>query len=62
MLDEEEAHRRHVLVMIETAQRAGRPEREIAAIVEQFCDMKPPEKRTNRSNHRFTRLRALISG
>jgi hypothetical protein len=36
MLNEHEAHRQHVLTLIENAQRAGRSEPEIVAIVERF--------------------------
>jgi hypothetical protein len=61
MLTDQEAHRQHVLTMIETAQRAGRSEREIAAIVDRFCDVERPRKRETDSNHLFTRLRALIA-
>lgn len=36
MLNEHEAHRQHVLAMVETAQRAGRSEDEIVAIMERY--------------------------
>jgi hypothetical protein len=36
MLNEHEAHRQHMLMLIETAQRAGRSEPEIVAIVERY--------------------------
>ena len=36
MFGEYEAEQQHLLVMIETAQRAGRPEREIIAIVDRY--------------------------
>lgn len=61
MLNEHEVHRQHVLTMIETAQRAGRNEREIVAIVEQFCNVEPLKQEGGSSNHLFTRLRALIA-
>jgi hypothetical protein len=36
MLNDHEAHRQHMLTLIETAQRAGRSEPEIVAIVERY--------------------------
>jgi hypothetical protein len=61
MLTDQEAHKQHVLTMIETAQRAGRSEREIVAIVDRFCEVERPKKPHDESNHLFTRLRALIA-
>jgi hypothetical protein len=61
MLTDQEAHKQHVLTMIETAQRAGRSEREIVAIIDRFCDVEGAGKQESGSNHLFTRLRALIA-
>ena len=61
MLNDHEAHRQHVLTMIESAQRAGRSEREIVAIVERFCEVERPRRPVDGSNHLFTRLRAYIA-
>jgi hypothetical protein len=36
VISDEEAQQQHLLVMIETAQREGRPEREIVAIIDQW--------------------------
>jgi hypothetical protein len=44
MLNEHEVHRQHVLTMIESAQRAGRSEPEIVAIVERFFNTDQDEQ------------------
>jgi hypothetical protein len=43
MLNEHEAHRQHVLTMIEQAQKAGRSEPEIVAIVERLFNTEPKQ-------------------
>jgi hypothetical protein len=45
MLNEHEAHRQHVLAIIENAQRAGRSETEIVEIVERFFNTEGFEQR-----------------
>jgi hypothetical protein len=51
MLNDHEAHRQHMLTLIETAQRAGRSEPEIVAIVERYfntdIDTAQVERRKN---------------
>ncbi len=44
-MNEHEHHRQYVLTMIETAQRAGRAEEEIVAIVERYFNTDLAERR-----------------
>ena len=44
-MNENEHHRRYVLTMIETAQRAGRTEEEIVAMVERYFNTDFAERR-----------------
>lgn len=60
-MNEYDARQYHVLALIEAAQRAGRDEREIDAIVRRYFGDLAVAARGRRSNHLFTRLRALIA-
>jgi hypothetical protein len=60
ILNEHEAHRQHVLTMIETAQRAGRSEPEIVAIIERYfnTDIETAQDETGKNERGlFNRLR-----
>jgi hypothetical protein len=60
MLNAHDAHRQHMLTLIETAQRAGRSEPEIVAIVERYFNTDSDTAQVERGKNErglFNRLR-----